>query len=275
MKLDPRPIRSATLKLAGPITALTRDLGFCTQRALLALDGLQNAAVCPTTLAPEAPSHVLSIGLPERPIADVAAEAESWVLRHVLADYVEYAGRFLDEARKLVIALPLVGRGMREAELRELVARELEGDGHSKFTKKPLEQRIAFLAGAGLNSPHTASLASLQGLRNCIAHRHGRVGAKDVGSNGKLVVTWSQLGMFSILADGEAEPRAMPFTPHPADKLEQRAELVTRTFEEGDEVRVSRTDLSGIYVTLLGFASDMTRCLTVKLETNTSSTLSG
>lgn len=149
-------------------------------------------------------------------------EFETWVVASGLRELIEGHSTFLDNAYGPSV---LINRGvMTRGDLAKLV---VAFEGENVFKK-----RAAICAELGIDDQFAAMCSSLNKARNCLAHRNGVVGQRDVNTDdGCLEITWRFLGV--RLGEGG------PSLDLNRDPREVRVEQET-TIQVGPQVRTSR-----------------------------------
>lgn len=164
------------------------------------------------------------------------SEFDVWVVANGLRELVEGHSTFLDAVYGRVVLLK-VGR-IKFEELQKL-ERDFERKSVSEKRERVTEE-------LGIDDPFADMFQSMNQCRNCLAHRNGVVGWKDVDANRQMDVRWRTLG-FSVggeridLNRGDREfhvKEGGELTGGPID--------VSRTFALGEQIRLTRHDLGEI-----------------------------
>lgn len=109
-------------------------------------------------------------------------------------------------------------------------------------------------------------LASLQKLRNCLEHRGGRVGARDLDANGELILQLPHVEVGLIREDGELDP--LPF----GKRLDKDREVGTRvrvrqqSFSEGEYIEFPPHRVREFAFSVWLFADDLVAKLVANYE---------
>lgn len=119
------------------------------------------------------------------------------------------------------------------------------------FLMKGLARKFEILRDAFDVGPSLpAHLSTLWDVRNCLSHRRGFVGEKDLNESGRLVVRWRGIDTLYVAADGSERLLEVEFEPfnvgegggHIAVRLAERV----REFSLGERIVLSAHDLSEI-----------------------------
>jgi hypothetical protein len=133
-----------------------------------------------------------------------------------------------------------------------LIQKTYELNDYNKFERLGLDAKISKLKSAtGISYAHGDALASFYPLRNCLVHRLGIVGDKDVEKSGLL--DFSYLRMASIFQPESGgvidipdifAPDSKPFITPEAGTLALRFELRKVSFRKGEVVTLSPRTLT-------------------------------
>jgi hypothetical protein len=110
----------------------------------------------------------------------------------------------------------------------------------------------------GLVSPlsFAAEFVSLQKARNCLEHRAGRVGAKDVDADGELKLSLPIWYMFVKHGDEEI-PIVGEMLIQAGDSVMIRRETMKKVFKLGEPLEISAADFTRIAQACLYFSIDL------------------
>jgi uncharacterized protein YutE (UPF0331/DUF86 family) len=183
---------------------------------------------------------------------DVAREAAAaWHVRNAFRDAVEVVAEVLEEARR-ICAVATLGSG-RLIKAHDLSVHVNGDDG--KFHRLGLPDRLDHLSSRyGLAPNLSEHFLSLNRARNCLVHRRGVVGARDVDGTGSLSVTFRAVRPVVIAPSGERVV-SFPFTiEEEGSSLGVRVVDEIRSFPLGSQVQFSPEDLHSCLLTILLFS---------------------
>lgn len=264
---DPKPGEpNATISIN--VDALHRAFTWRTlvtleQAALLIEASVASVAV--PEILPHVPGPVIPPSLLRRPLGEVRDGAVAWVIAGALRDVVEEVATFLEEVRRLCAVIDLGhSRVFSGEEFERCVVQ-----APARFATGGLPDRVAFLRktyGSEILDHRIDDVLTLNSARNCLVHREGVVGPKDVGERDALVVRWQPVEVWFRGQDGEEIPVTIGMrTPSPG-QLVAKVTPVERRFELGARVTFSTSDLSGIWLTLNLFSHGTARRVTAFAE---------
>lgn len=188
---------------------------------------------------------------------------QNWILSKGFQDLARGVRETLEEA---VLYLTM---SKREASLTTLAKVEADIAAIRSDAAKLLFPKLLEDVNVGLTEPMAfdAEFLSLQKVRNCLEHRGGRVGARDVDDTGSMTLRFPRLRMF--YHRGEAEIELMPgevIDTHEPDNPFGKGEDVpiymnrvtrTRTYALDEPVVISASDFYEIAMACYLFASDV------------------
>ncbi len=262
------PVESGLGSLAIPKPSLI--LGLVVQRTIgLVGYGLQAAAsASPADLS--LPGLFFNLQLPgEQALTPERAPSEfrSWMLAHALTDCVEAVGGALESARVwcLIWSQPSAITKLEDGSVSlaaqiagEFWNREVVG-GSQKFDRLPLPEKFAHIQSFGVPElSHTNDILSLNAARNCLTHRGGVVGAKDLPSPtaAGLTVTWQGFRL-EVKEPSGVRTLSEPGVVQAGAELSMTTHSVSRTFALGSPIVISAQDLVDIGTTFILFANEL------------------
>jgi hypothetical protein len=178
-----------------------------------------------------------------------------WTVSCGLRDLVEATSIFLNDIR--VVCRIFSSKDYLDGELyKKIVEEESE-----KFLDKGLPDKLSTLIEEyGLNLTFAEFIFSLNQARNCLVHRFGRVGKRDVNKDNMLVVKFIQVKPSITRDDGRVEDLKIPGTYKGSEMERIRPNrLIEKEFKLGDTVLFSNAEFGGICMTLLAFADEIVR----------------
>jgi hypothetical protein len=199
-----------------------------------------------------------------------AAEAANWHLRTAFRDAIEATGLFLDEAR--VVAA--VYRAASASTLTVGSFNEIKGPEAARFHRLGLPDKLVALRSEFNISPDLApQLISINAVRNCLVHRLGIVGDKDVSGDGVLALRWRVLALKAQSADGKQEIDIDSQNPvvDSGWSVVLRAIDRSRDFKRGERIELPYEEIVQTFMTLMLFAIETGEALSLKTPTSKSS----
>lgn len=172
----------------------------------------------------------------EEVVAEWKSEFRVWIVAGGFRELVEHLCLFLDRIFHLAAQIP-------DADV-SVTSKSFEKLGLDKKLEV-LESRL------GISSAFNDALATFYPVRNCLIHRLGRVGKKDV-ANGDLILKFHAPRLFVTTPSGEVD---LPGVPRGADPIHfpkggtmsvTPFQLVTRTFRVGEVINLSPHELHQI-----------------------------
>lgn len=133
-----------------------------------------------------------------------------------------------------------------------LIKRTYEAKDYAKFERLGLDAKIDKLkAATGISCTHGDALSSFYPIRNCLVHRLGIVGDKDVEKNATLDFFYLRMAsIFQLESGGVIEipdifaPDSPPFTTPESGMLALKFDLRKISFRKGDVVTLSPRTLT-------------------------------
>ena len=187
---------------------------------------------------------------------------QSWVLRNAFRDVAELISGVLEEAHQVLSVLALldkqrrgeVVKGSDHGKLREVAKR---------FHRLSLADKLTWLSAQqdfNLSSEKMEEIISINVARNCLGHRAGVVGDRDITEDDKLVVRWLGLDMM-IATDGVEIPLVLPMYVEKGGTAILRAVRRIRGYSRGDVISFDGKDFSEIAWTVFAFSQAVTTAL--------------
>lgn len=188
---------------------------------------------------------------------------KQWILRNGFRDISEEISGVLEEAFGVLSFYKLLdeqssGTTLSQADLVNR-AKEI-----SKFHRLTLPDKIDLLKNEfsfSIPDEKVEQIKSINAARNCLSHRKGIVGEKDISSNGKLIATW--LGTdFIIETDGKEILFEGPIYLENGGTLCMRLVSRSREFPLGTRIEFDEHQFAEIAWTMFNFA----QAVAVELE---------
>ncbi|HDX0897930.1 hypothetical protein [Stenotrophomonas maltophilia] len=218
----------------------------------LGLNAARSATPASLELAPaDTRYHFIPTNLSHEAVAHIADEFQLWILTNGVRELCAFLERYLHDLylAAALISLSQGGRLPPDAPV-PTVPTAFE---HTGIGRKLELLRETF----GIDAPHSDCLSTFWDARNCLVHRLGLVGPKDlVGGREHLLVKWIGLDLWLHPVGGE--PQLMPLDLGEGIFLRDGGEVQARTverlltFELGHQVGFTAHQLSEMLVTALG-----------------------
>lgn len=163
-----------------------------------------------------------------------------WVLSAGFREIADAIATLLEEYHKVAVlwsVLPAsMPRSLTGAEWQKEFAGPLV-----RFHKLGLPDKLAALEALGVvpDARDAARLRAINAVRNCLVHRQGVVGPKDVDATGDLRLIGLQMNAYVHQKDGSIEPiNELPFLVDAGCQVEFREEDFIRAFRPGSSVDI-------------------------------------
>lgn len=218
----------------------------------LGLNAARTATPASLELAPaDTRFHFIPTTLSHEAVAHIAEEFQLWTLTNGVRELCAFLERYLHDLY-LAAALISLSDGGR------LPPNTPAPTVPKDFEHKGIGRKLELLQKTfGVQAPHGDCLSTFWDARNCLVHRLGQVGPKDLaGGTQYLVVKW--LGLDLWLHPVGAEPQLMPLDLGEGIFLKDGGEVQVRaveralTFGLGDQLDFNAHQLSEMLVTTLG-----------------------
>ena len=192
-------------------------------------------------------SHITHIQLVPENVAEETLrhfkeEFQIWIEAAGLRELTETFAIYLDAVHEICTVMDSVR-----------TKKVLDGIEQKKalFNRKSFREKLGFLAEKfNVRPNHPDFLISLTRARNCLTHRLGVVGVKDLNGGNELLVRWSGIDYFAVTPTGErhdlnAIPEGGIPLPNGANVMVEFVER-SRAFKIGTKVALSTRELAEI-----------------------------
>lgn len=238
------------------LTRLTARLQLGVRRVAafmsLGLNAARTATPTSLELAPaDTNFHFIPTGLGQDAVSHIADEFQLWILTNGLRELCAFLEHYLHD---LYLAAALInlsdgGRLPSDAPVPTVP---------KDFDHKGIGRKLELLHDTfGIHAPHGDCLSAFWDARNCLVHRLGRVGPKDVAAGGQqLMVKWIGMDVWLHPVGGEAQ--LMPLDLGEGLFLKDGGEVQVRSVERtlnfgmGEQVSFNAHQLSEMLMTALG-----------------------
>lgn len=203
---------------------------------------------------------------------------QNWILSKGFQDLARGVRETLEEA---AFYLAMIGR---EPGMTTLAKVEADMAAIRAAAAKLQFPKLLEDVNAGLSEPMAfdAEFLSLQKVRNCLEHRGGRVGERDVDESGSMTLSFPRLRAFYHRGDAEIEimpgeaidthDRGNPFGKGKEVPIYMNRVTRTRTYALNEPVVISASDFYEIAMACQLFASDVAAKLpTIPAQTTNAS----
>lgn len=207
--------------------------------------------------------RILPEGLSKESIEHLKQEYEKWVILAGLRELIETFGVYLDAIHNVALVISSSTIGPIDLQ-KNRCSFELSGTTEKLST---LKKRF------NIHTQKEKYLASVSRVRNCLAHRRGIVGQKDVDENGVLKVTWWTLDVFAETPKGE-QISLKPPLPNGGVIVEAGGTIKARftdhelQFNVGQVVELTISDLSEICLLVSLAAKEILASITTFARNN-------
>lgn len=246
-----------------PLNRLKRDVTLGLERLIFSLDALRSVTELPATVRTTHGSDVPEIEINARELSVVRDDTERWLLANAFRDVIEEIAVFFEGLRWLDAVIGLSD----EPKLTLERFREVVEAPAKSFDKFPFHVKVERLLECGLlPTDSDAFLNGINAARNCLVHRRGLVGERDLGTANALCVAWSRPSAVARLPDG-TEVAVRPGIELPGEtELSIRYKATARVFRLGDRIQFSAEDFAGIWMSVSHFGEISTQLLRKKAE---------
>lgn len=172
----------------------------------------------------------------------------NWAVLSALREANEYFDAFLDE---IFLAALMIEQGSEQRFRNDLNVKLAEKD--KRFEYNGTEGKLRDLQSRfGISAAYAAEMISIRQARNCLTHRLGIVGPKDIGDSTTLSIIWRTSQIFGYNPDGsEFIPEwTLPTRMPPNSPLMMRWIQQSRSFEMGEQIILSPQELQEICFTI-------------------------
>jgi hypothetical protein len=191
------------------------------------------------------------------------AKHRQWALKNAMRDAVEGAVNFIESAHLVLSIWKITGAAAGDG--REVVVpvedwRQAIEVAPSRFNRCTLPDKFKMLAedhGVAVDPVLEAQLRSINQLRNCLVHRGGVVGTKDLDNGTEVFeVRWRTMEFLIDEGDGPA-PVEFGKTLEKGGNLCIRISDKSRTFQLGEAIELSEIEFAGMMFGLFAFGTDL------------------
>ena len=254
----------ASIELAHPTGLIQCAL----QRSLdLVSFGLQAADTleAESLRMPGTQHHVIPAPNVALDVATARTEYRSWVISNGLRDCVEAVGPSLEWARKLCFIWTRPGAITAHDTGATNLSATLTGDDWNrhivregeKFDWRSLREKLEYLGKSyGFVRPELSdAIFTINAARNCLSHRGGIVGQKDLKSRSDsgLVVEWRRYELVSGTGDS-ARVLEVPATVEAGETISVRIVETGKEIPLGERITFAASEFLEIVMTFLFFA---------------------
>lgn len=190
------------------------------------------------------------------PLEEVRTYWATWVLRGGFRDVAETLSTTLEEAHRILALWSIIPKGVPAgASVKWAVVLQMQRAVES-FHAKNLPDKLSALAARydfAFPANTKAQLLSINAARNCLVHRTGIVGTKDLDAGVQtFTLKWKALCPYIKDSKGE-RPMVLPFETSKTDEtyLLLKSEEKAKIFNVGDAIAVTSEEFSWIAWTQL------------------------
>jgi hypothetical protein len=185
--------------------------------------------------------RVMPDAVGDQKIAEFKEHFEHWIVRCALREITESFGVYLETLNKACLRMA-VSKGTISAESAPKLEREFD---HAGLEEKLVKLRESF----GVQSNREKYFKCINQARNCITHRRGIVGVKDLSEDGQFHLSWWRMEMFIETESGKEIPFGSPPREEPI-KMEEAGTVCARiidaekTYKKGQAVILTPSEVS-------------------------------
>ena len=209
---------------------------------------------------------VISGDITPETVNNLQREFPNWAILSGLREANEYFDAFLDE---VFTAALLIENWSEKRIANERNAKSLARA--KQFESKGTEDKLKELhARYGIASTFAEEMISIRYARNCLTHRLGIVGWKDVRESTGLTISWRVSQLYGYEPDGSEfipEQGKFPMVMPVGSPLMMRWIQQSRTYQIGERVELLPQDLQEICFTFSLTVSEIIESLTTYAET--------
>lgn len=189
-------------------------------------------------------------------LSEVKAATEIWLVTHVVRDLVDTTSAFLEQARACCAYFGLASKPTATWSDFQAVQEE-----SAAFHRLGLPDKLKLLESHfEVVSDFQPHLLSLNRVRNCLVHRLGKVGERDLDSGGKLELTWIEISLQAVSPDGAT---VKPIAAEEVIDAGWALDLITgpqsRSFRLGEQVSITYEELMGVLLSTSSAISSYVR----------------
>jgi hypothetical protein len=172
----------------------------------LGVNAAQDDRMSDYSLSKQSMLRIAPEGLPRETVVDYKRHFEDWNVNNALRDLIESFDVFLDSMHLICLRLNLISRSLAAADFAK---------ARSKFEHKGCDEKLTdLMTRYNIGTSKSDYFTAIKQVRNCITHRRGIVGTKDVGQDGKLHLTWWRMRLFLKGESGQEVDMEYPFPEH-------------------------------------------------------------
>lgn len=188
---------------------------------------------------------------------EVQKQYREWTLSNGFRDIVEGVSTFLESAHKVLSYWKIVGKQKSGSEIKGSDYNDIILSGRKKFHRLGLPDKIKHLETEHYIKPKFGEeVLSVNTARNCLVHRGGIVGNKDINNKNTLEVKWMRLAMILQNEDGENE-LILGQRVEKDGVIAIRNQEELRAFSVGEHVKFSVEEFYSAVWTLFLFGNDL------------------
>lgn len=200
--------------------------------------------------------RVMPDNVDDQTLAGFKTAFHQWIISNGLRELVETFATFLDQVHKVCLFIARSKGKVSDSE-RKAYGRE--------FEKKGLENKLNSLRrGFSVFTSREKYFNSINKARNCITHRQGKVGPKDLKDQDAFRLVWLGLEVYAETPSGEKHSLMPPF-PREGIILEGGGKVKVSVIERvteyklGDTIAFSPNDLGEICLLFLMATDDISK----------------
>lgn len=189
--------------------------------------------------------QIVPPNLPTTDVDEFKKHFEAWIIGNALREVVENFERFLDGVDAVCRRVELAKQSGRDGKLKILKSRK-------KFEQAGIDEKLEHLRKThAITTGNERYFKAIKQARNCVTHRGGLVGSRDVGDNPTLRLTWWRIRVFLKGDSGKETELDAPF-PLGGVVLDEESKVNVqlkdrvREFKKGARIEFTAQDVAEI-----------------------------
>lgn len=190
------------------------------------------------------------------PLDDAKSYWKTWILRGGFRDVAETLATTLEEIHRILALWNIIPKDKESGGTVKFALVMQMNQENESFHSKNLPDKLALLSKRyDFTFPENAKahLLSINAARNCLVHRGGTVGDKDLDSGSEtFTLKWIDICPYVKDSTGE-RPAVFPFETSKTDEtyLVLKTEEKTKLFKRGEALELTSEEFSGVAWTQL------------------------
>lgn len=187
--------------------------------------------------------------------ASAKTEMESWIVRSLVRDAVDFTSVLLDNCRTASAFFRLKTKtAITKEEVERIPLQEKD-----EFNRLPIPEKLARLSSHyGVSSELQSHFLSINRVRNCLVHRLGIVGRQDLDESQSLILRLRTNRFVALSPDGKAKVTIdKPGPIEPGWQPGWETADVERVFKLDDKIKLTHGEMYDTITTLAVFGNTL------------------